>query len=112
MQPKRDKFSGLTRRAKRRRLAMEEDEAEGSRKGVEAAIRSVKKSSRPTKLGLPEPKVDKRKKNNKKESFKSGRKSGRGFENDLGQRAKGEGVRAKKGDAVGGMKKKGGKKRA
>ncbi|VDB99617.1 unnamed protein product [Peniophora sp. CBMAI 1063] len=108
--PKRDKLSGLTRRAKRRKLAMEEDAAEGNRKGVDAAIRSVKKSSRPTKLGLPEPKADKKKSRSAKTKTKqSGKKSG-AFESDMGQRVKGEGVRAKKGDVIGGMK-KGGKRK-
>lgn len=89
---------------------MEEDEAEGNHKGVDAAIRSVKRSSRPTKIGLPEPKLDKKKKD-RKSAKAGGKKKGGAFENDMGQRAKGEGVRAKKGDVIGGMK-KGGKRKA
>lgn len=83
---------------------MEDDEAEGNRKGVDLAIRSMKKSSRPTKLGLPEPKLNK-KNTDKKRSKTGGKKKGGVFESDMAQRAKGEGVRAKKGDAIGGMKK-------
>lgn len=51
-QPKRDKFSGLTRRAKRRKMAMEEDKTD--QRAIGASIRSAKKSMRPAKIGMPE----------------------------------------------------------
>ncbi|TFK30462.1 ATP-dependent RNA helicase drs1 [Coprinopsis marcescibilis] len=50
--PSRDKFSGLTRKAKRRKMAMEADQEDGIGKSVDAAIRSAKKASRPGKIGL------------------------------------------------------------
>nr|GAT44205.1 DEAD-domain-containing protein [Mycena chlorophos] len=94
--PKRDKFAGLTRRAKRRKLAMEEDKEMGDERATAAAIRSAKKSGRPTKIGLPETRpVTKRAKT------KSRPARTKGFDKDMGQRrSAGEGVRAKKGDAV------------
>jgi ATP-dependent RNA helicase DDX27 len=52
-QPKRDKHSGLTRKAKRRKLVMEADKVHD--KTMNAAIRSAKKASRPTKIGFLEP---------------------------------------------------------
>lgn len=52
--PKRDKHSGLTRKAKRRKLAMETDNELGDSMSINAAIRSAKKASRPTKIGVPE----------------------------------------------------------
>src|SRR4051812_10107119 len=53
LQSKRDKFAGLSRKAKRRRILMEEDKASGDGKAMNAAIRSAKKASRPPKIGLP-----------------------------------------------------------
>lgn len=89
---------------------MEEDEEMGDSKSVNAAIRSAKKSARPAKIGVPE-----RRSTSKLKAKKSGRpkvraKVGGAFERDIGQ--KGEGVRAKKGDKIGGMGKKGGKRKA
>ena len=110
LQPKRDKFSGLTRRAKRRKLAMEEDAMETG--AIRAAVRSAKKAYRPVKIGEKESKPL-RSKASKKQRKKSGAKTGGGFDKDLGQRSSREGVRAKKGDIIGGMnKKKGGKRKA
>ena len=53
-QLKRDKLSGLSRKAKRRKLAMEADKELGDSKSINAAIRSAKKASRLGKTGLPE----------------------------------------------------------
>ncbi|TFY71055.1 hypothetical protein EVG20_g1953 [Dentipellis fragilis] len=110
--PKRDKFSGLSRKAKRRKLALEEDENSNDRKAVDAAIRSVKKASKPARIGEPEKRDSKRSNASQKrrKSKSSGKPSG-AFERDMGQRsAGGEGVRAKRGDVIGGMK-KGGKRK-
>ncbi|KXN90005.1 ATP-dependent RNA helicase DRS1 [Leucoagaricus sp. SymC.cos] len=52
---KRDKHSGLTRKAKRRKLAMEADKEMGDSRTINTTIRSAKKASRPTRIGLPEP---------------------------------------------------------
>ncbi|KAF7320322.1 DEAD-domain-containing protein [Mycena kentingensis (nom. inval.)] len=98
--PKRDKFSGLTRRAKRRKLAMEEDKELGDDRATSAAIRGAKKSIRPTKIGAPEP----RKLSAKKIKAKGRpvRTNKAGFGRDLSQkRSMGEGVRAKKSDGIG-----------
>lgn len=93
--PIRDKLSGLSRKAKRRKLAMEEDKEVGDEKAVNAAIRMAKKSARPSKIGVPLP----AKPSNKKAKRKS--RNGSAFERDLGQKAKNqEGIRAKKGDTV------------
>ncbi|KAH9944396.1 DEAD-domain-containing protein [Epithele typhae] len=111
--PKREKFAGLSRRAKRRKMAMEEDEAPDSG-AIRAAVRSAKKASRPGKIGEPEKRPVSSKEKRKKARAKSVSKpKGSAFEKDLGQRAPREGARAKKGDVIGGMgKKKGGKRKA
>ncbi|KAG2366552.1 P-loop containing nucleoside triphosphate hydrolase protein [Suillus spraguei] len=110
--PKRDKFAGLTRKAKRRKMALEADKELGETGAVNAAIRSAKKASRPAKIGIPDHRnvpVSKRKKARKGTS----RTGGNTFDKDLSSKAaRGEGVHAKKGDAIGGMsKRKGGKRR-
>ncbi|KAL9716227.1 nucleolar DEAD-box protein required for synthesis of 60S ribosomal subunit [Leucoagaricus gongylophorus] len=51
---KRNKLSGLSRKAKRRKLAVEADKEFGDSKSINAAIRSAKKALRPAKIGLPE----------------------------------------------------------
>lgn len=112
-QPKRDKFSGLSRRLKRRKLGQEEDEAAGDHKAVNAAIRSAKKAARPNKIGVPEKRDSKGgKSRDKKSKSKPKVTKGGNFGSDLGQRGgagkvTNEGIRAKKGDAIGGMKKGG-----
>lgn len=110
--PKRDKFAGLTRKAKRRKMALEADKELGETGAVNAAIRSAKKAARPAKIGIPEHRnvpASKRTKARKGAS-KTG---GNTFDRDLSSKvARGEGVHAKKGDAIGGMgKRKGGKRR-
>ena len=113
-QPKRDKFAGLSRRAKRRKMAMEEDAEETG--AIRAAVRSAKKASRPVKIGEPERRPNSTKKDRKKKAARTKsvtKPKGGAFEKDMGQRAPREGVRAKKGDVIGGMgKKKGGKRKA
>ncbi|KAL1737761.1 hypothetical protein HDZ31DRAFT_78905, partial [Schizophyllum fasciatum] len=111
--PKRDKFSGLSRKAKRRKLANEEDEADT--KAVDAAIRSAKKAGRPTKIGLPEARPAKSGKSKKKgkPTKVTGSSPGGSFDRDLGQKGSksSEGIRAKKSDAVGRVGKKPGKRK-
>ncbi|CCM01972.1 uncharacterized protein FIBRA_04045 [Fibroporia radiculosa] len=114
--PKREKYAGLSRKAKRRKMAMEEDDAAGESGAIRAAVRSAKKAARPAKIGQPERRdVSLNKKKEKaKERKKRGKASmriGGAFEKDFGQRAVKEGVRSKKGDAIGGMKKKGAKRK-
>lgn len=116
-QPKRDKFSGLSRKAKRRKMAREDDEELGDSGAMHAAIRSAKKAARPTKIGVPEKRPSKsRSKDRKAGPKKVTARAGGAFERDFGQKGSAggrrEGVRAKRGDTVGGMgKKKGGKPR-
>ncbi|KAI0068359.1 DEAD-domain-containing protein [Artomyces pyxidatus] len=111
--PKRDKFAGLTRKAKRRKLAMEEETAD-DRKGVEASIRSAKKASRPAKIGIPDKTHSKKSKPKDKRSktkSKTAARAGGTFDRELGQKGgRTEGIRAKRGDAIGGTK-KGGKRK-
>ncbi|KAG8689904.1 nucleolar DEAD-box protein required for synthesis of 60S ribosomal subunit [Ceratobasidium sp. 394] len=103
--PKRDKFSGLTRRAKRRKLAREADAEFNDTHATEAAVRSAKRAQRPGKIGEPfkPSKVAKGKKEKKKAKGKVG-----GFDRDMGDRRAGarEGMRAKKGEGVKGLKPK------
>ncbi|KAG6911950.1 hypothetical protein DXG01_000198 [Tephrocybe rancida] len=104
--PKRDKFAGLSRRAKRRKMIMEEDAELGDEKALNAAIRSAKKSARPAKIGVPEQRKSKAKPKTKprKVTSRAGGAFDRDFGGKVGQR---EGVRAKKSDAI---SKKGGRR--
>jgi ATP-dependent RNA helicase DDX27 len=109
-QPKRDKFAGLSRRAKRRKLAREDETEQRDKGAIAASIRSAKKMQRPTKIGLPEARDYKKEKKagkivNKKTSSRIGR--GLGFTKDAGDMTKPsrEGARARKGDAIGAPKK-------
>ncbi|KAJ4486180.1 DEAD-domain-containing protein [Lentinula aciculospora] len=110
--PKRDKFSGLSRKAKRRKMAREEDEEIGNEGAMKSAIRSAKKSIRPSKIGVPERRPLKSSKTKEKKKIRRKTALGKGgaFERDLGQ-SRHEGARAKKGDIIGGMGKKKGSKR-
>lgn len=115
LQPKRDKFSGLSRKAKRRKLAREDDEELGDRGAVHAAIRSAKKAARPAKIGVPEKRPTKSKSKDRKPGPKKvTARVGGAFDRDFGQKGspagRREGVRAKKGDTVGGMGRKKGSK--
>ncbi|QRV76537.1 DEAD/DEAH box helicase [Ceratobasidium sp. AG-Ba] len=98
--PRRDKFSGLTRRAKRRKLAREADAEFNDTRATEAAVRNAKRAQRPGKIGEPlKPSKLVRDKQDKKKKKKS---KMAGFDRDLGDRGVGarEGMRAKKGEGV------------
>ncbi|EMD42037.1 hypothetical protein CERSUDRAFT_129370 [Gelatoporia subvermispora B] len=112
--PKRDKYAGLSRRVKRRKMAMEEDEGAADSTAIRTAVRSAKKASRPKKIGEPEARQPRNKKSDKKSKKKVATRAARGFDKDASQRTTSrEGVRAKKGDVIGGMgKKKGGRRKA
>ncbi|KAH9042346.1 DEAD-domain-containing protein [Lactarius hengduanensis] len=100
--PKRDKFSGLTRRAKRRKLASEEDSRE-DRRSTDVAIRTAKKAARPAKIGVPSRPASRR-----KQKRKGGGSSKTGFSHDQGLRgSQREGIHAKRGDAMSKIKGKG-----
>ncbi|KAJ7181679.1 DEAD-domain-containing protein [Mycena crocata] len=107
--PKRDKFSGLTRKAKRRKLAMEEDEELGDDRATKAAIRSAKKSARPAKIGIQVPRPPSKKASRSRKKVTA--RSGGAFDRDFGQKGSQEGVRSKKGDAPGRVGKKVGKRK-
>jgi ATP-dependent RNA helicase DDX27 len=93
---------------------MQDDEELGDGGAVKAAIRSAKKAARPTKIGVPTSKS--KGKSNKSGARRVTARAGGAFDRDLGQKGSSggrrEGVRAKKGDAIGGMGKKGGKRKA
>lgn len=90
-------------------MANEEDDDGGA---MDASIRSAKKAARPSKIGAPENRPTKKTKS-KPKRVTGGSKATKGFDQDMGQRSKGstqEGTRAKKGDTVGRVGKKKGKK--
>lgn len=90
-------------------MAKEEDAEIGDTGAVNAAIRSAKKAARPTKIGsLKRPT---QKPSPSKPSKKRSTKKGSNFDRDLGQKTRNEGVRATKGDKIGGMGKKLGRKK-
>lgn len=96
--PKRDKFSGLTRRAKRRKLASEGETRE-ERRATDAAIRSAKKAARPAKIGVPKEPPPGR--STSKHKAKGDRLGKAGFGHDQGSRgSRREGIRAKRGDVA------------
>lgn len=99
---KRDKFSGLSRRAKRQRLASEAETKEDKRAN-DAAIRSAKKTARPSKINVPnKPNVPRRQSRSKQRGDKLGKAE---FSHDQGWRgSRKEGIRAKRGDVVGKIK--------
>jgi len=89
---------------------MEEDAVDGNSGAMDAAIRTAKKTSRPSKIGEPERRPQKIK--DKKGKKMTSRRGG-AFDRDLGDKTiRHEGVRAKRGDAIGGMKSKGAKRKA
>ena len=82
LQPRRDKLSGLTRKQKRRKLALEADKELGDTKSLSAAIRSAKKLNQPQKIGT----LEQRSSSRKKSGF--GKKRRGMFETELGRKAK------------------------
>jgi len=87
------------------------DEEMGDTGALKAAIRSAKRSARPTKIGVPVKRALNPKEKNKKSGRRVTSRVG-AFEKDLGQTTvKGEGMRAKKGDMIGRTGKRVGKRR-
>lgn len=107
-QPKRDKMSGLSRKAKRRKMIAEEDKEYNDSRAIDASIRSAKKANRPDKIGVPE-KRPTRPTKKKSKSIAKKSKGGSAFESDFGQKSKSsnEGIRARKDDAIKSSKKGG-----
>lgn len=90
---------------------MEEDGDDGEDRAVKASIRSAKKAARPAKIGVAERRPT-RSKDKKRSRNKVVSRAGGAFDKDFGQKSgRGEGVRAKKGDAIAGMTRKGGKRK-
>lgn len=103
-------MSGLSRKAKRRKMIMEEDKEFNDEKSIQASIRSAKKASRPGKIGEPEKKPTGPAKKKRKTVVKKPRAGGSAFESDFGSKPKvREGIRARKDDAVKGVKRGGAK---
>lgn len=102
---KHDRFSGLSRKQKRTKMAKEELAAEEKGSGlghgaIEAGIRSAKKAARPKELGVPEPRkgtkvakegAGKKKKRSSSAALKVGKKGG-GFSRDFSERGEGGGA--------------------
>ncbi|KAL4069605.1 P-loop containing nucleoside triphosphate hydrolase protein [Scleroderma yunnanense] len=107
---KRDKYAGLSRKAKRRKMAIEAEKEPGQKGAIDAAIRSAKRQARPGKVGKIQTKnttlVGQRK------TSKVSSRTGSVFNRDLSAKKNTrEGIRAKKGDAIGSMGRgKGGKR--
>jgi ATP-dependent RNA helicase DDX27 len=96
-------------------MAMEDINETGNSGELNAAIRSAKKAARPAKIGISVP-LAALSSQGKSKVKKSGKKlttrTSSGFDRELGQiPGRGEGTRAKKGDAIGGMGKKVGKRK-
>lgn len=107
---KRGKYDGLSRKLKRRKMAMEEDEAdEQVSKNTAAAIRIAKKSAQPVKIteALPKKNLGKKGKDKKKKVARGRVGGGKGsaFDTPGGER---EGMRAARTKVN--LDKKGGKK--
>lgn len=94
-------------------MALEDDDDAAETGAIKAAVRSAKKAARPAKIGEPERRQPSRKAEKKAKTKKIAKSTTKGgFDKDLSQKSSREGVRAKKGDKIGGMGKKGGKKKA
>lgn len=102
----------MSRKAKRRKLAKEEDAKLNDDSAIKAAIRVAKRGQRPTKVGEPEPRTyrkeqQKAKNARKRKATKVGKGTGFGREADEVPKRSREGTRARRGDAMGGVKHKG-----
>lgn len=83
-----------------------EEETKEERKAADAAIRSAKKAARPARIGIPDKPSSKqgKAKQQKKKKLALGKA---GFGQDQGSRTnQREGIRAKRGDAIGKVKRR------
>ncbi|WWC92760.1 ATP-dependent RNA helicase DRS1 [Kwoniella dendrophila CBS 6074] len=96
---KRGKYDGLSRKAKRRKMAIEEDQADQqSSKSTSIAIRNAKKASRPVKIteSLPKPKSTSSSSSKKSGKVGGGGKKRSAFDDNNKSSSKShEGMRAK-----------------
>lgn len=79
---KRDKFDGLSRAQKRRKMANEEDAQE--RPVINSSIRAAKKAQRPAKIGMEQESY--KSQNSKKKSKSKPKKGKSSFSTDLGEK--------------------------
>ncbi|EAU93002.1 ATP-dependent RNA helicase drs1 [Coprinopsis cinerea okayama7 len=103
--PSRDKYSGLSRKAKRRKMAMEEDKESGVQKSVNAAIRSAKKASRLSKISMLPSKGSSSNANSSAKP-RSSSKAKSNFDTDRGSRSKNQSSPSKPKSASGGKGRK------
>ncbi|KAK2461899.1 hypothetical protein APHAL10511_006362 [Amanita phalloides] len=88
---RRDRLSGLSRKAKRRKMSTEEEKEGGDKRALDAAIRLAKRSNRPAKIGAMEKNVN----NHKIKPSK--RRTGSSFDRETSWRkGKSEGGKAKR----------------
>ncbi|KIO08266.1 hypothetical protein M404DRAFT_14340 [Pisolithus tinctorius Marx 270] len=104
--PKREKYAGLSRKAKRRKIALDAEKESGEKGAIDAAIRSAKREARAGKISKIQPRTGGR----KKAIPKITSRAGSAFAQDLSVKARREGIRARKGDKIGGMSRKGGRR--
>ncbi|KAI6132816.1 DEAD-domain-containing protein [Pisolithus croceorrhizus] len=104
--PKREKYAGLSRKAKRRKTALEAEKDPVEKGAIDAAIRSAKREARAGKVG----KIQQKSRARKKAAHKVTSRVGSAFGQDLSVKTRREGIRARKGDKIGGMGRKGGKR--
>lgn len=104
--PKREKYAGLSRKAKRRKITLDAEKESGEKGAIDAAIRSAKREARAGKISKIQPRTGGRKKAIPKITSRAGSV----FAQDLSVKARREGIRARKGDKIGGMSRKGGRR--
>ncbi|KAI6031818.1 DEAD-domain-containing protein [Pisolithus microcarpus] len=101
--PKREKYAGLSRKAKRRKTLLEAEKDVVEKGAIDAAIRSAKREARAGKVGKTQQKSP-------KAAHKVTSRFGSAFGQDLSVKTRREGIRARKGDKIGGMGRNGGKR--
>lgn len=91
---KHGKYDGLSRRVKRRKMAIDADAEEGNNYSVAAAVRKAKKEFKPTKISEPMARTTLAKPKTKAK----GKKRSSAFDDDKGKQGGGghEGMRAKR----------------
>jgi len=79
-QPKRDAMAGLSRKAKRRKMALADDDEIG----MKSAIRAAKKEALPKKIGVPEKRAVKGRFREKKSGHKKSKgRTGKIFDREM-----------------------------
>ncbi|MBW0466917.1 hypothetical protein O181_006632 [Austropuccinia psidii MF-1] len=87
--PQRDRFDGLSRKAKRRKMAKEEDAKEKLQPAIKSSIRAAKKAQRPIKINATQAAQDTYNHQNKKvKKVKKSKKPKSSFDLDMGAKAR------------------------